>query len=89
MARGWLPRAGAGCCGGGALPAPRASTSPGCSAPTPPTRPRAGSARALAVHPGGAVLASAGLDRYLRLNATGSRQLRAKVYLKTLPTSEC
>ncbi|PRW58950.1 WD repeat-containing 74 [Chlorella sorokiniana] len=46
----------------------------------------AGSARALAVHPGGEVLASVCLDRYLRLHSCATRQLLAKVYCKTLPT---
>lgn len=47
-----------------------------------------GSARALAVHPGGEVLASVCLDRYLRLHSCATRQLLAKVYCKTLPTGE-
>ncbi|KAL4424916.1 hypothetical protein ABPG77_009645 [Micractinium sp. CCAP 211/92] len=47
----------------------------------------AGSARGLAVHPELPVLASAGLDRYLRLHDRHTRQLLAKVYLKTLPTA--
>lgn len=38
------------------------------------------------MHPDGDVLASAGLDRYLRLSCTRTRRLLAKVYLKTLPT---
>lgn len=46
----------------------------------------AGGVRALAVHPTQPVLASVGLDRYLRLHATHSRRLLAKVYCKTLPT---
>ncbi len=50
-----------------------------------PIRPT-GSARALAVHPGGEVLASVCLDRYLRLHSCSTRQLLAKVYCKTLPT---
>lgn len=48
-----------------------------------------GSARALAVHPGGEVLATVGLDRYLRLHSVRSRQLLAKVYIKTLPSGAC
>lgn len=32
------------------------------------------------------MLASVGLDRYLRLHSMHSRQLLAKVYCKTLPT---
>jgi hypothetical protein len=32
------------------------------------------------------VLASVGLDRYMRLHSTASRKLLAKVYCKTLPT---
>jgi hypothetical protein len=40
----------------------------------------------LAVHPSEPVLASVGLDRFLRLHSTHSRQLLAKVYCKTLPT---
>jgi hypothetical protein len=46
----------------------------------------AGSVRSLAVNPQAPVLASVGLDRYLRLHSVHSRQLLAKVYLKTLPT---
>ena len=42
--------------------------------------------RAVAVHPEAAVVASVGLDRYLRLHSTHTRQLLAKVYCKTLPT---
>lgn len=32
------------------------------------------------------MLASVGLDRYMRLHSTASRKLLAKVYCKTLPT---
>ncbi|KAI3438930.1 hypothetical protein D9Q98_001344 [Chlorella vulgaris] len=46
----------------------------------------AGAVRALAVHPEAPVLASVGLDRYMRLHSTASRKLLAKVYCKTLPT---
>ncbi|KAL4434253.1 hypothetical protein ABPG75_000694 [Micractinium tetrahymenae] len=46
----------------------------------------AGSARGLAAHSELPVLASVGLDRYLRLHDRHTRQLLAKVYLKTLPT---
>lgn len=46
----------------------------------------AGSVRELAAHPELPVLASVGLDRYLRLHDRHTRQLLAKVYLKTLPT---
>ncbi len=46
----------------------------------------AGGVRALAVHPTLPVLASVGLDRYLRLHDTESRHMLAKVYCKTLPT---
>ena len=46
----------------------------------------AGAVRSLAVHPQGSVLASVGLDRYLRLHSVHTRQLLAKAYCKTLPT---
>ncbi|GAB4816703.1 hypothetical protein N2152v2_003749 [Parachlorella kessleri] len=42
----------------------------------------AGSLRALAVHPQRPILASVGLDRFLRLHDTRTRQPLAKVYLK-------
>ena len=42
----------------------------------------AGSLRALAVHPQLPILASVGLDRFLRLHDTRTRQPLAKVYLK-------
>lgn len=54
------------------------SIQPALSSPCPP-----GSVRALAVHPGRPVLASLGLDRFLRLHDTRSRQPLGKVYLKS------
>ena len=70
------------------------AASDACSADAPqrvPSRPTstrlpAGSVRSLVVHPQAPVLTSVGLDRYLRLHSVHSRQLLAKVYLKTLPT---
>lgn len=46
----------------------------------------AGSVRSLALHPDRPVIASVGLDRFLRLHDTGSRRSLGKVYLKTLLT---
>lgn len=42
----------------------------------------AGSVRALALHPSEPVLASVGLDRFLRVHSTASRKQLAAVYLK-------
>lgn len=41
-----------------------------------------GSVRSLAVHPTEPLLASVGLDRFLRIHDTQTRQLQAKVFLK-------
>ena len=49
----------------------------------------AGSVRALALHPGRPILASVGLDRFLRLHDTSTRALLAKVYLKQQLTGGC
>ena len=43
----------------------------------------AGSVRALAMHPDGKAIASVGLDRFLRVHDTSTRQSLGKVYLKT------
>lgn len=45
-------------------------------------QPCGGSIRALALQPHGQLLASVGLDRYLRLHSTESRKTVSKVYLK-------
>lgn len=49
----------------------------------PPACPPAGSVRALAVHPGRPLIASVGLDRFLRVHDTRTRQPVCKVYLKS------
>ncbi len=41
-----------------------------------------GSVRALALHPSEPLLASAGLDRYVRVHSTATRKQVASVYLK-------
>lgn len=46
-------------------------------------RPCTGSVKALTLHPTLPILASAGLDRTLRLHHTASRKLLAKVFLKS------
>ena len=45
-------------------------------------QPCGGSIRALALQPHGQLLASVGLDRYLRLHSTQTRKTISKVYLK-------
>jgi ribosome biogenesis protein NSA1 len=48
-----------------------------------------GSIRALALHPTQPLLASVGLDRYLRVHSTSSRNSVMKVYLKQQLTGVC
>lgn len=49
----------------------------------------AGCVRALALHPDLPLLASVGLDRFLRVHNTATRKLLAKVYLKQQLTGGC
>jgi hypothetical protein len=49
-----------------------------------------GSVRALALHPGGqALVASAGLDRFLRVHSTATKAGSCRVYLKQQLTAVC
>jgi ribosome biogenesis protein NSA1 len=49
-----------------------------------------GSVRALALHPGGQpLIASAGLDRFLRVHSTATRAGNCRVYLKQQLTAIC
>lgn len=48
-----------------------------------------GSVRSLSLHPERTIVASAGLDRYVRLHDTHQKAMRVKLYVKYQCTSVC